>query len=85
MTIPGKVFGCICAIFGVLIVSLPVGVISSKFSRLLEKERKEKHIIKMEIELTKLQKRIYLFDEKFNAEVASASRRRELSDMITEF
>lgn len=85
-TIPGKLFGSLCAIFGMLIVAMPVGVISSKFSELLEKEKKEKQFIKVEKAMMKLRKKIYVFDEKFNIEIASGSQRRELIDHeITEF
>ena len=51
-----------------MIVSLPVGVISSKFSELLEKQKKEKQFIKVEKELMKLRKIINLFDDKFPVE-----------------
>jgi hypothetical protein len=69
ITIQGKIFGSICAVFGVLIVSLPIGVISTKFSQLLEKQKKEKQCIKVEKELMKLRKIINLFDDKFPVEV----------------
>ena len=68
VTIQGKFFGALCAVFGVLIVSLPVGVISSKFSELLENQTKEKRFIKVEKKLMKLQKIINLFDNKFPIE-----------------
>lgn len=86
ISIPGKVFGGLCAIFGVLIVSMPVGVISSKFSELLEKEKKEKKFLKIEKQLMKLKRKIYVFDEKFNNEISNGSKRRELivADEITE-
>ena len=65
--IAGKIFGGMCAVFGLLIVSLPVGVISSKFSELLEKTKKEEQFIKVEKELIDLRKAVSLFNEKFNS------------------
>lgn len=37
-----------CAISGVLILAMPIGIISSKFSKTLEKQKLEKHLIKFE-------------------------------------
>lgn len=44
-----------------------MGVISSKFSELLEKEKQEKHFIKVEKELMNLRKAVGLFNEKFKS------------------
>lgn len=44
-----------------------MGVISSKFSELLEKEKQEKHFIKVEKELMNLRKAVSLFNEKFKS------------------
>ena len=58
-----------CAICGVLIVSLPVGIISAKFSKTLEREQKTKIFLQIENKLSKVKKRIAHFNKDLYTEI----------------
>lgn len=49
-TTAGKIFGGLCAVSGIFILSLPIGIISSNFAEIVDKQRKiiriEKHKLK---------------------------------------
>lgn len=43
----GKIIGSICALTGVLILAMPIGIISSKFTKTIENKKHEKHFLKL--------------------------------------
>ena len=43
-TIPGKIIGGLTAIFGVILIALPVGLISGKYSYYHERNKKIKQV-----------------------------------------
>ena len=81
-TVLGKIFGGMCAFCGVLIVSMPIGIISTNFSQVIEQQQREKHFFKMETKLVKMKKKLELFDSQFRPNNASISSRRDyMSDV----
>lgn len=81
-TVLGKIFGGICAFCGVLIVSMPIGIISTNFSQVIEQQKREKHFFKIENRLNKMKKKIELFNINFCPINASISSRRDyISDV----
>ena len=65
-----------CAICGVLIVSLPVGIISANFSTTLEREHKAKIFFKIEKKLVKVKKRILNFNQDLYTEIGQSSNQQ---------
>jgi hypothetical protein len=53
----------------VLIVSLPVGIISAKFSKTLEREQKTKIFLQIENKLSKVKKKIAHFNKDSYTEI----------------
>jgi hypothetical protein len=46
VTIGGKLIASVCAVTGVLILAMPIGVISTNFYRTIEIKKYEKYLIK---------------------------------------
>ena len=42
VTWPGRVIGALCAVFGVLLIGLPVNIIGNSFADFYQKEKMEK-------------------------------------------
>jgi hypothetical protein len=60
----GKIFGAFCAFCGVLIVSVPIGIISSNFSQVINKEKKEKYFFKVS-RMMKIKENAAIFNSRF--------------------
>lgn len=44
-TTTGKIFAGICAFSGVFIIAMPIGIISSSFSKTLQIQKRERHLL----------------------------------------
>lgn len=71
-TVFGKIFGSMCGVCGVLIVSLPIGIISANFSKILDKRHRESKLLG-------IRKKIIMFDSKFHCEIVPPTCRRDYS------
>lgn len=47
VTTGGKLIASVCAVTGVLILAMPIGVISTNFFRTIENKKYEKYLIKV--------------------------------------
>jgi len=46
ITLYGKIFAGICAVLGVLILAMPIGITSANFTKVIEKRKHRKHLLK---------------------------------------
>ena len=44
----GRIFGVLCSLVGVIIIALPIGIIVSNFSKIVENEKREKRFMNFE-------------------------------------
>lgn len=47
ISVGGQIFGAICSLVGVIILALPIGIIVSNFSKIVENEKREKRFMNL--------------------------------------
>ena len=76
-TVLGKIFSGFCAFCGVLIVSVPIGIISSNFSQVIKQQKKEKYFLDISTKMMKIKKNAAIFNSKFFNEINTIKRNKK--------
>jgi hypothetical protein len=76
-TVLGKIFSGFCAFFGVLIVSVPIGIISSNFSQVMKQQKKEKYFLDISTKMMTIKKNTAIFNSKFFNEINTIKRNKK--------
>ena len=81
-TVLGKIFSGFCAFCGVLIVSVPIGIISTNFSQVIKQQKKEKYILDISTKMMKIKKNAAIFNSKFFNEINTikGNKKRYVND-----
>lgn len=81
-TVLGKIFSGLCAFCGVLILSVPIGIISTNFSQVIKQQKKEKYILDISTKMMKIKKNAAIFNSKFFNEINTikGNKKRYVND-----